>query len=103
MARLYCKRCGTPLPRRATVCLQCETAVVVEQVAIRPRRRAVEWLAVCSVAVSSMVFVVALGLTNLFRDGFWYIGAGSFGAMLISIYCVSKLESTVDRDDLPTS
>jgi|GEM_PF-1022891 len=100
MARLYCQQCGTPLPRRAKQCMQCEA--VVERNGVDAQKEAkglVEWLAICCVAISCLVFVVALGLTRLFQDGGITIGIGSFTAIVLSVYWVGKIEATKDQDD----
>ena len=100
MARLYCHQCGTPLPRRAKQCMQCEA--VVEQNSNSSKQEAkglVEWFAICCVAGSCLVFVVALGLTRLFQDGGITVGIGSFVAIALSVYWVGKQEAVKNRDD----
>ena len=42
------------------------------------------------VALSSIIFVLALGVTGLFRDGGIAIGVSSFAAIVLSIYWVAK-------------
>lgn len=93
MAGIFCKQCGTPLAKRVKVCIQCDTPVPENQVLATQPRRAIEWLAICCVSASCLVFVVALGLTNLFRDGGWAVGCGSCVAIVLSICWISKLES----------
>ncbi|OEU74757.1 MAG: hypothetical protein BA874_07435 [Desulfuromonadales bacterium C00003068] len=103
MARLYCQQCGIPLPRRAKQCLQCDTTV--EQNITLPEKeptRVIEWVAICCVASSCLVFIVALGLTHLFQDGGMAIGAGSFASIVLSIYWVGKQEAAKNRDDSTT-
>lgn len=73
--------------------MQCDAAITAGQVAVVRPRRAVEWLAICCVAISCVVFVVSLGLTNLFRDGGWLIGIGSLVTIVLTCFWASKLES----------
>lgn len=94
MARIYCHKCGTPLPKRAKICIQCETVVVAQSLTEVRHRCLMEWLAISCVALSCLVFVVCLGVTNLFRDGNWRFGAISFFAIVVSIYWVKKYETT---------
>ncbi len=72
--------------------MQCDTPAPQAQIVTVRTKRAVEWLAICCVALSCLVFVVSLGLTNLYRDGGWAVGAGSFVAIALSICWISKLE-----------
>lgn len=99
MARLYCQQCGTPLPRRAKQCMQCE-AIVEQNIACsnKEAKGLVEWLAICCVACSCLVFVVALGLTRLFQDGGIAVGIGSFAAIVLSVYWVGKIEAAKGQD-----
>ncbi|MCD6527554.1 MAG: hypothetical protein J7K75_11245 [Desulfuromonas sp.] len=92
MARIYCQQCGTPLARRTTVCLQCDTVVDVEARVKARSKPLVEWLAICCVAVLCLAFVVALGITNLFRDGGQIVGAALFVGIALSVRWVSYLE-----------
>lgn len=100
MARIYCQQCGVPLPRRAKQCLQCDT--LVDQtiaVAVKESRSFTEWVAICCVASSCLVFVVSLGITRLFQDGGIAIGAGSFASIIMSVYWINKQEAAKNRDD----
>lgn len=93
MARIYCQQCGTPLARRVTQCLQCDTPVPINTQTVEQRSRSfVEWLAICCVAISCIVFVLALGLTNLFRDGGLWIGALSVFSIALGVYWVGRFE-----------
>ncbi len=99
MARIYCRQCGTPLPRRATQCMQCETKVIAGEIVERQPKRFVEWVAICCAAIGCIVFVLALGITHLFRDGGWLVGGGSFVVIALSIYWIKKLESVANSSD----
>lgn len=103
MARIYCQQCGVPLPRRAKQCLQCDT-IVEQNIALLEKepKRFIEWVAICCVASSCLVFVVALGLTRLFQDGGVAVGAGSFASIVVSIYWVGKQEAVKNRDGSTT-
>ncbi|MDY0191373.1 MAG: hypothetical protein RBR22_11630 [Desulfuromonas sp.] len=103
MARMYCRQCGSPLAKRSTVCIQCDTPVPEGQVDETRSKSALEWLAICCVALSCLVFVVALGMTNLFRDGGWPVGAGSLVAIVLSICWITKLENCAESSVRPDS
>ncbi len=78
MARQHCTQCGNPLPRRATVCLTCETPVdemQLPQLSAAPKSAALKCAIVC-VALSCLGFVVTLGVTSLFREGGLIFGGG---------------------------
>ncbi|MEA3465015.1 MAG: hypothetical protein U9R29_03270 [Thermodesulfobacteriota bacterium] len=97
MARIYCQQCGMPLPRRVTRCLQCDTPVPINTQPVERRPRSVvEWLAICCVAAGCLVFVLTLGLTNLFRDGGLWIGALSLFVIVLCVYWVGRYEPDND-------
>nr|WP_320050794.1 hypothetical protein [uncultured Desulfuromonas sp.] len=101
MARLYCSNCGTPLARRATVCLACETPVTGDQ-AVLPADESKSLLLKCAiacVALSCLGFVVVLGVTSLFQDGGLVVGGVFLTAILFSVRWVNKLEKTSCIDD----
>lgn len=93
MSRRFCQQCGTPLAKRVQVCIQCDTPVPDSPVLASQPRRVAEWLGIFCVGLSCLVFVVALGLTHVFRDGGWAVGAGSFVAIVLSIGWIGKLEA----------
>ena len=100
MARMYCHQCGVPLPRRAKQCMQCETIVEQSTLCSQDESKGfVEWVAICCVAISCIVFVVALGLTHLFQDGGIAIGASSFLAIVLSVYWVGKINASKGQDN----
>lgn len=100
MARIYCQQCGAPIARRTEVCLQCETVVDLSQQPAQERSKSlVEWVAISCVAVSCLAFVVALGLTSLFREGGQIVGTALFFAIVLSVRWVSRLERINDQSE----
>nr|WP_320116078.1 hypothetical protein [uncultured Desulfuromonas sp.] len=94
MARQHCTQCGNPLPRRATVCLTCETPVdemQLPQLSATPKSAALKCAIVC-VALSCLGFVVTLGVTSLFREGGLIFGGVFFCGIVLSVRWVTSLE-----------